>query len=99
MIDVIRELWNVRNSLSKRKLGINYAIATEGEYLTGLGFTPDVISDQDLPRFGVQEIAAYYLLVEIVEADSDRPIPEVLAKYETWTVLANKVLANKENDN
>lgn len=96
MIDLIGELWNVRNSLSKRKLGINYAIAAEGEYLAGKGFTHNVIADEDLPLFGVTEIAAYYLLVQIADAKIDQPIPDVLRQYETWTVLANKVLTGKE---
>lgn len=95
MIDVINELTSVRNSLSKRKLGITYAIAEQGEYLKDLGFVPNEIADADLPGFGVQQIAAYYLLVQIAEANTERPIPEVLAQHETWTVLANKVLANQ----
>jgi len=92
MIDVINELRNVRNNLSKRKLGITYAIQEEGIKLSKAGFLPNFISDEDLPKFGVREISAYYLLVQIVEADTTRPIPEVLRQSETWTVLANKTL-------
>jgi len=99
MIDLIGELWNVRNSLSKRKLGINHAIEAEGVYLAKQGFTHNVIADEDLPLFGVTEIAAYYLLVQIADAKVDQPIPDVLRQYETWTVLANKVLAGKELEN
>jgi hypothetical protein len=93
MIDLIAELASVRSSLSKRKQGINYAISSEGEYLKKQGFIPNEIADEDLPSFGVKEIAAYFLLVQIAEADVDRPIPEVLRQHETWTVLANKVLS------
>jgi hypothetical protein len=92
MIDLIAELALIRDSLGKRKLGITHAIAAEGDYLKSKSFSAEVIPDADLPKFGVTEIAAYYLLVQIVQAPTDRPIAEVLSQYETWTVLANKVL-------
>lgn len=96
MIDVIAELALVRDSLAKRKLGINYAIQEEGKYLLGQGFTPNRIPDEDLPDYGIETIAGYFLLVQIVEADVNRPIAEVLAQHETWVVLANKVLAKHD---